>query len=64
MLDNVHYHGHNLSIAYDQAGTRYAKYGCGGQATTEASARLCVWVDGKLSFTAPTLTRLNCTLPQ
>jgi hypothetical protein len=47
-------HGHNLSIAYDKAGQRYAKQGCTGG--------LCVWIDGALKFRSPTLARLNCSL--
>jgi len=53
-LDNVAYHGRNLTIAFDRAGTRYLKHGCTG---------LCVWIDGQLAATSPTLTRLNVTLP-
>ena len=52
-LDNVAYHGHNLSIAYDHAGARYASKGCTG---------LCVWVDGKLAAQSPTLAALNVSL--
>jgi hypothetical protein len=53
-LDNVAYHGHNLSIAYDSQGQRYAKQGCMGG--------LCVWIDGRLKYTSPQLARLNCSL--
>ena len=54
-LDNVAYHGHNLTVAYDSAGAhgRYAGKGCTG---------FCVWVDGKLAHSSPTLARLNVSL--
>jgi len=37
------------------SGKRYKAKGCSG---------LCVWVNGKLAATSPTLQRLNVTLPQ
>jgi hypothetical protein len=52
-LDNVAYHGHNVSVAYDSARLRYAKHGCKG---------LCVWVDGNMVAQSPTLSRLNVSL--
>ena len=53
-LDNVAYHGHNLTIAYDSTGLRYSARGCSG---------LCVWVDGNIAAQSPTLSRLNISLP-
>jgi len=52
-LDNVFYHGHNVSVAFDAAGKRYAAKGCTG---------LCVWVDGKLAAKSATLGRLSVEL--
>jgi hypothetical protein len=58
-LDNLAYHNHNLTIAYDPTGSRgYAPKGKG-----TACKGLCVWADGVLIASSPTLTRLNCTLP-
>ena len=52
-LDNVAYHGHNISIGYDYSGVKNFPDQCRG---------LCVWVDGKLKARAPTLTPLNVSL--
>jgi hypothetical protein len=53
-LDNVPYHNHNISIAWDAKGVK-SYPGC--------SKGMCVWVDGKLVASAPTLMALNITLP-
>ena len=53
-LDNLAYHGHNISIAYDAAGRRYAGKGCAGV--------LCAWVDGRMAARSATLARLDITL--
>ena len=53
-LDNVHYHNHSVTIAWDEDGSRGYK-GC--------AKGLCVWVDGKVAATSPTLTALNVTMP-
>ena len=53
-LDGVAYHSHNISIAFDVDGKRYAKQGCSNQ--------LCVWVDGKIVAHSAMLKRLNVTL--
>lgn len=53
-LDNVAYHGHNLTIAWDPTGARYNNSDCRG---------LCVWIDGTIAASAPTIQRLNCSLP-
>ena len=45
-LDNVAYHGHNVSIAWDADGGRHFRDNCVG---------LCVWVDGVLKARAPGL---------
>jgi hypothetical protein len=63
-LDNVAYHGHNLSIAYDGGG------GGGGSRKkfpypdqcSGHGAMLCVWVDGVLKGRAPGLMPLNISL--
>ena len=52
-LDNLLYHGHNLTIAFDRAATRYAASGCKG---------LCVWVDGNKVAEAAGLAPINITL--
>lgn len=52
--DNIPYHNHSLSIAWDAAGTRHYP-GC--------KQGLCVWLDGKVVATSPTLTKLELTLP-
>ena len=52
-LDNVAYHGHNLTVAWDGNGSRGYK-GC--------PKGLCVWVDGKLAAKSPVLSPLNITL--
>lgn len=53
-LDGVAYHGHDVSIAFDVTGKRYAKQGCSGV--------LCVWVDGKIAARSSKLARLSVTL--
>lgn len=50
-LDNVLYHGRNLTIAWDKKGDRY-RQGKG----------LFVWIDGKLIGYRPTLGPLSCTI--
>jgi hypothetical protein len=51
-LDNVAYHNHNISIAWDPSGT-HTKASCKG---------LCVWVDGAKVKQVAALTELNVTL--
>ena len=53
-LDNVYYHGHNISVFYDPKGTNYPKAKCEG---------LCVFVDGALAVKSPTIMRLSTILP-
>ena len=55
-LDNLRYRGHDVAIAYDAAGERYAAKGCGG------AKRLCVWVDGKLAAAAGKLGPMRVKL--
>jgi hypothetical protein len=52
-LDNLYYHGHNISVIYDPQGRKWPAAKCTG---------LCVFVDGKSAASSPTLTRLNVTL--
>lgn len=52
-LDNVQYHSHNISVAWDRDGAR-AYPGC--------KKGLCVWVDGALCATGPTLAPLKVPL--
>ena len=53
-LDNLAYHGHNISVLYDPNGARWgAKSGCKG---------LCVFVDGKVAARADGLERLSVDL--
>ena len=54
-LDNVAYHGRNLSVLWDPQGTRYPKAGCKG---------LCMFVDGKIAAKSATLGRLSVDLKQ
>ena len=52
-LDNVCYHNHNISVAFDVDGSRHYK-GC--------AKGLCVFVDGELRANSPDLRELNVTL--
>ena len=54
-VDNVLYHGHNISVAWDETGTRAYK-GC--------PKGLCAFVDGKVAGTSPTLKKLQLQLPK
>ncbi|KOV83868.1 discoidin domain-containing protein [Nocardia sp. NRRL S-836] len=51
-VENLPYHGHNLTVVWDRDGTRYGK-GTG----------LRVWLDGKLTHTQPTLVPARLTIP-
>ena len=53
-MDNIPYHNRSLTIAWDEAGTRNYK-GC--------AKGLCVWADGKLLGSSPTLRKLELELP-
>ena len=59
-LDNVYYHGFNISVAFENSSGsgagRFATRGC-------APGNLCVWVDGALAATMLGLGPLNVTLP-
>jgi len=50
-LDNIHYHGHILTILYDQTGGRYSK-----------GRGLRVFIDGKLTARSKTLGHLTSRL--
>ena len=52
-LDNVCYHNHSVSVAFDEDGSRHYK-GC--------PKGLCVFVDGELRASSPDLRQLNVTL--
>lgn len=56
-VDNLLYHKHEVAISFDPTGTRYPHRlngaGCKG---------LCVWVDGKMIASSPSLKSLNITL--
>jgi hypothetical protein len=57
-LDNVAYHGHNVSIAYDAStGSRSRNFPdqCHGN-------MLCVWVDGQIRARSPGLAPVNVSL--
>ena len=54
-LDSLLYHGHNVSVVYDQTGETWPLVGCVG---------LCVYLDGKLAAHSTTLERLEIQLPQ
>lgn len=57
-LDNVAYHGHNISIAYDgSTGSRSRNFPdqCRGN-------MLCVWVDGQIRARSPGLDPVNVSL--
>ena len=54
-LDNVAYHGHNISVSWDSDGTRGYK-GC--------AKGLCVFVDGRVAETSATLKELRVQLPK
>jgi hypothetical protein len=51
---NIPYHKHSLSTAWDEAGAM-SYLGC--------KQGLCVWVDGKIVATSPTLKKLELKLP-
>lgn len=48
-LDNIRYHGHNLTIAWDKTGLKYGQ-----------GSGLFVWLDGRCIGHRPTLGRLLC----
>lgn len=50
-LDNISYHGHNLTILYDRDGTRY-HHGKG----------LSIFVDGVKKASSAALSKLSCEL--
>ncbi|AGZ41897.1 MGH1-like glycoside hydrolase domain-containing protein [Actinoplanes friuliensis] len=50
-VENLAYHGHNLTILWDRDGTRYGQ-----------GAGLRLWVDGKLRHTQTTLSRTTVAL--
>ena len=52
-LDNVFYHNHSISVAFDEDGSRHYK-GC--------AKGLCVFVDGELRASSPDLRQLNVSL--
>ncbi|MDX8033336.1 discoidin domain-containing protein [Lentzea sp. BCCO 10_0856] len=51
-VENLPYHGHNLTVVWDRDGSHYGR-GTG----------LRVWLDGKLTHTQPTLAALRLTIP-
>ncbi|WP_154697649.1 MGH1-like glycoside hydrolase domain-containing protein [Lentzea guizhouensis] len=51
-VENVPYHGHNLTVLWDRDGTRYGK-----------GAGLRVWLDGRLTHTQPNLAAVRLTIP-
>jgi hypothetical protein len=53
-IDNVAYHNHSLTVAWDEDGVR--NY-------TGCKQGLCVWADGKLIGTSPVLKKLQLSLP-
>lgn len=52
-LDNLYYHGANLTLVWDPQGARWPKVGCAG---------LCVYVNGTRVANSATLTRLRVTV--
>lgn len=50
-LDNVAYHGHNITIIWDRHGSRY-----------HAGKGLSIYVDGILKANSPQLTKVSCRL--
>ena len=52
-LDNLFYHGHNLSVVWDPNGSKWPHANCTG---------LCVFVDGAVAAHSPTLARLALKL--
>ena len=48
-LDNLAYHGHNLTIIWDQHGDVWPRAGCSG---------LCLFVDGKLAANSSSLGKI------
>jgi len=53
VLDNLAYHGRNVTVVWDPQGVRWHTAGCKG---------LCVFLDGKVAATSPTLKRLEVPL--
>jgi hypothetical protein len=53
VLDNVQYHSHNVTIAWDEDGAK-ALPGC--------KKGLCVWVDGEIRATSSALATLKVQL--
>ncbi|MFD4635874.1 discoidin domain-containing protein [Lentzea sp. NPDC058436] len=51
-VENVPYHGHNLTVLWDRDGTKYGK-----------GAGLRVWIDGTLSHTQSGLAAVRLTMP-
>ncbi|WP_406601750.1 MGH1-like glycoside hydrolase domain-containing protein [Lentzea sokolovensis] len=51
-VENVPYHGHNLTVLWDRDGSRYGK-----------GAGLRVWVDGRLTHTQAGLAAVRLTIP-
>lgn len=51
-LENVWYHGKNLSIVWDKTGEKYKK-----------GKGLSIWVDGQKLKTSPKLQAIVCTMP-
>jgi len=51
-LDDIAYHGHDVSIIWDRAGTRYGR-----------GAGLSIIVDGRVLANSPAIRRLTATLP-
>ena len=52
-LDNLAYHGRNLSVVWDPKGHQWPKIGCEG---------LCVFLDGQIAATSTTLKRIETSL--
>jgi len=48
-LDNVFYHGHNVSVLYDPQGNKWPEAGCLG---------FCVFIDQVKKATSPSLSKL------
>ena len=52
-LDNLAYHGHNVSVFWDPNGTAYPKAGCTG---------LCVYLDSKRVAELPSLQKVQISV--
>ena len=52
-LDNLHYHGHNLSVIWDPTGSKWPSSDCKG---------LCLFVDGEKAARLPALGRLEANV--